>query len=93
MSVCRCDLCEQLREKYNATKFRSIIKREEKIWRLFPGEWCPSCNSCFLLIFTSPDIPNGFGFDNDPVECLNCGFTGVFKISDSGNYVKGADTK
>ena len=50
-----------------------------KIWRLFSGEWCPECDA-ILLIHTTPLLPDGWGFDDDPIRCPCCSFKGMFKI-------------
>ena len=68
----------ELYEKYATGGFISP-EIPQKIWRSFPGEWCPKCGAN-LLIHTYSDLPNGFGHSDDKIKCPNtyCNKTGVF---------------
>lgn len=46
-------------------------------WRYYPDS-CPDCGSD-LEVFTDSD-EEGFVFDDDPVQCVECGARGIITV-------------
>jgi len=52
----------------------------EKIWKDHPEE-CGVCGSS-CEIYTDKDLEEGFGYDGDPLRCMECGAKGQWNVYD-----------
>lgn len=52
-----------------------------KIWRVFPGIWCPFCDSA-VLIHTEQSLDEGYGYEGDSIQCIKCEAKGKFRPFD-----------
>jgi len=51
-----------------------------KVWKYHPEE-CDNCGGS-SEIFTDVESKEGYGFDGDPMRCLNCGAIGYWTVYD-----------
>jgi len=81
-TFCDCMLCKEITKKVrnrNKAENKSKQFKDNRIWRIFPGEWCPKCDTP-VAVFTAPLLPNGFAYDKDPIQCPHCNKKGHFSI-------------
>jgi hypothetical protein len=50
------------------------------IWKDFP-EQCDTCGDA-TEIFTDENMAEGYGYDGDPIRCVECGAKGQWSVYD-----------